>query len=230
MASSNPSPPLRGFGAHHDWWAVIFLVTNDRARDGKPSPARLHAYLGSCELNGAHSYADTSFLSQCSGDGPSNGGIIGAVTIGVITAVTTAISPVLSPRPAPLWCVLVAGFGVRCLGPRIASIRARSRPLASFIGWGSPWVSSERIGPLRRATVRFCVRLRVVLCGASRHTVVLAMKPSKMVSRARVGSNRMVFRVGSLTGVINGPWLVVFSRIGDDHLPDPLKPPAVRPT
>ena len=40
VASSNPSPPLRGLGAHCDQWAAIFNGKSDDAPEGSPAYAR----------------------------------------------------------------------------------------------------------------------------------------------------------------------------------------------
>eukprot|EP00966_Prymnesium_polylepis_P249718 5773370-Prymnesium_polylepis.1 len=42
----------------------------------------------------------------------------------------------------------------------------------------------------------------------------------EIVSCANTGSNGVVSCVRTLTRVINGPCLIVFSRISDDHRPD----------
>ena len=86
------------------------------------------------------------------------------------------------------------------------------------------------VGPICSAPARICTHLCVSSAvpvpafGCARDETV------EMVLCARAASNRVVFCVGSLTGVINGPCLIVISRIGDDHSPDPLKPLAFRPT
>ena len=101
MASSNPTPPLRGLGAHCDQWAAIFLGKSDDVRKGVPAYASPRMHFSARGAIGAHTDADSCLRLRCAGDAPLIVTAATAGTVALIAAVSAAAAPLAVATAVP---------------------------------------------------------------------------------------------------------------------------------
>ena len=199
---------------------------SDAKRQGSPAHTRPHVHA-SAHGPRAHATHHTFVRSRCAGVALSIGIGLIAVIICVVAAVAVASSSLPVAAAVHLRCRAVHARGCVCTlvwDPGRDSQRRLFRTHGYSVVGGCcscPWGA---MGPPRCASTRIWIRLRHV-CTVRSPVLCRGQGRVKPVPCARVGSNCAFFCIISLIGIIDGPQMLVFSKIGDDGLPRHLKPP-----